>query len=89
MPNSTQSGDLVSISKAKGWDPSKKEFSLSYVPSSGATDVTEVRLPARSVAAGDAIAVQGGCYDARSVAGEILVKAAAGTKSVVLTVSRK
>jgi endoglycosylceramidase len=80
---------VAGASVAQTWDGSKKEFSLSYAPSSGETDVTEVRLPARAFPAGYAVALQGGCYDAMSVTGELLVKAPAGTKKVTLKVTGK
>ena len=74
---------------AQHWDDTKKELSVSYSPSSGGTDVTEVRLPARAFPMGYAVALQGACYDATSVEGEMFVKADAGAKRVTLALTRK
>jgi endoglycosylceramidase len=69
------------------WDAASKTFTLSYTPASAATDVTEVRLPSRAYPAGYTVQIAGGCYDAASVPGELLVKAQEATTPVTLTVA--
>jgi endoglycosylceramidase len=73
----------------QSWNDAKEQFSLSYAPASGTTDVTEVRLPTRAFPAGYTVTLAGGCYDASSVPGEMLVKATAGTEKVTLTLASK
>jgi len=73
----------------QSWDAASQTFELSFAPASAATDITEVRVPARAYPAGYTVEIEGGCYDATSRAGELLVKATAGTTMVNLTVTAK
>jgi endoglycosylceramidase len=70
----------------QSWDDGARAFSLSYAPASG---VTEVALPARAYANGYAVSLQGGCYDATSAPGKMLVQADPGATSVSLSITSK
>jgi endoglycosylceramidase len=83
-------GDAITQS----WDTTKRAFALSYAPTTSSTDITEVRLPARTFSANDAgaagkltVTVEGACYDATSVKGELLLRPLAGAKTVRVTVT--
>jgi endoglycosylceramidase len=71
----------------QSWNDAKKTFTLSYAPGAGSTDLSEVRLPARAYPNGYKVTIQGGCYDATSAQGELLIQADAGAKSVTLSVT--
>jgi endoglycosylceramidase len=70
----------------QAWDATARSFTLTYAPT-GAGGVTEVRLPARAYPSGVSVQLEGGCYDATAVKGELLVRADPGSKSVTLKVS--
>jgi endoglycosylceramidase len=69
---------------AQSWDPPSRTFTLSYAPTGG---VSEVSLPARVYPQGWTVAVTGGCYDAASSPGRVLVQPDAGATQVKLKVS--
>ncbi len=69
---------------AQSWDPASRSFALSYVPSTG---VSEVQLPSRAYPSGYDIALTGGCYDAASAPGRLLVQADTGTPAVSLRIA--
>ncbi len=71
----------------QSWDATTKTFTLTYSPASGMTDISEVRLPARAYASAPHVVVEGGCYDATTVKGELLLRANAGSRTVTLTVT--
>lgn len=73
----------------QSWDDTNKTFALSYTPGAASTDVSEVRLPARAYPGGYQVTLEGGCYDATSAKGELLVRADPGAKTVALTVTSK
>jgi endoglycosylceramidase len=69
-------GDGVSQS----WDPVAGVFTLSYTPSpTASTSITEVQLPARAFSGGFSVQTVGGCFDATSAPGRLLVQAAGAT----------
>jgi endoglycosylceramidase len=70
----------------QSWSASTKTFALSYSPTGATTDVSELRVPSRAYPSGLSVSIQGGCYDATSVAGEVLVRPLAGAKQVTLTI---
>jgi endoglycosylceramidase len=74
---------------SQSWDAARKTFTLSYIPASAASDVTEVRVPSRAYPSGYTVQIAGGCYDAASVPGELLVKAQDAGTPVTLTVAAK
>jgi endoglycosylceramidase len=74
---------------AQSWDAEAGVFTLTYAPSASAsTSITEVQLPARAFPGGFAVSASGGCYDATSTPGRLLVQASgAGPVSVRVTSS--
>jgi endoglycosylceramidase len=82
---------VAGTSVEQSWDGSSLTFKLSYAPPSatGGTDVTELRVPSRAYPHGFTVSLGGGCYDASSVKGEILVKPSAGVKKVTLSLLGK
>ena len=78
-----------------GFDTTSSIFTLAYVPASAAgdptvtTDVTAVSLPARAYPNGYDVALEGGCYDATSVPGQMLLQADPDATDVSLTVTPK
>ncbi len=82
---------VAGSSVSQSWDPSKKVFSLSYVPAAGATDISEVRLPAAAFSSppgghAPSVKVEGACYDLTTVKGELLLRASPSANKVTLTV---
>lgn len=77
---------VAGASIASGFDTASSTFTLSYVPAS-ATNVTVVSLPSRAYPNGFDVSLAGGCYDATSAPGELLVRADDGAPSVSLRVS--
>jgi endoglycosylceramidase len=69
------------------WDGASRTFSLAYATGSAATNVSEVQLPARAYPTGINVALSGGCYDATSAPGRLLVQADDGAPQVSLTVT--
>jgi hypothetical protein len=67
----------------QSWDGST--FTLAYTPSG--TAVTDVAFPARAYPTGTNVALTGGCYDATSSPGHLLVQADTGATQVSLTVA--
>ena len=72
---------------ATGFDTTTSTFTLSYAPSAGG--VTAVSLPARAYPSGYDVALAGGCYDATSVPGQMLVQADVDATTVSLTITPK
>ena len=71
---------------ATGFDATTGTFTLSYAPSGG---VTAISLPARAYPSGYDVALEGGCYDATSEPGHLLVQADPGAAEVSLTIAPK
>jgi endoglycosylceramidase len=78
-------GDAVTQS----WDPASRRFALSYVPASVAGGVSEVRVPSRAYPGGYAVEIDGGCYDATSTPGELLVRANTNAAALKLIVTER
>jgi endoglycosylceramidase len=73
---------------AQSWDATSSTFALSFTPSTAAgSTVTEVQLPARAYPGGYGVTLSGGCYDASSVPGRMLVQADDGATQVALTIA--
>jgi endoglycosylceramidase len=68
---------------SQSYDVGTLVYTLAYTATDG---ITEIRSPARAYPAGESVTVQGGCYDASSTPGEVLVKASAGA-NVKMTIS--
>ena len=69
---------------ATGFDTTTGTFTLSYTPGGG---VTAISLPARAYPSGYDVALEGGCYDATSVPGQVLVQPDAAATAVALTLT--
>jgi endoglycosylceramidase len=67
----------------QSWDGTT--FTLAFAPSG--TAVTEVSLPARAYPTGTNVTLTGGCYDATSAPGRMLVQADGSATQVSLTVA--
>jgi endoglycosylceramidase len=69
----------------QSWDPAAGKFTLTFTPAS--SGVTEISAPARAFPDGMNVTVTGGCYDATSVPGEVMVdgSGASGQLTVTLT----
>ena len=67
------------------YDPTTRTFTLDYAPTSGG--VSEIQLPTRVYSSGVAVQLTGGCYDATSQPGRLLVQADDGASTVSLTVA--
>jgi endoglycosylceramidase len=80
---------VAGTSVAQSWDGATKTFTFSYAPSSEATDVTELRVPSRAYPDGFTVSLEGGCYDASSASGEILLRPAPGAQRVSLSLVGK
>jgi hypothetical protein len=59
---------------------------LAYAPSAGG--VTEVQLPARAYPQGWSVTLSGGCYDATSEPGRMLVQPDDGATQVSLVIAQ-
>lgn len=68
------------------FDTETTTFKLAYAPTGG---VTAVSLPARAYPSGYDVDLEGGCYDATSVPGQMLVQPDTGATTVSLTVTPK
>ena len=68
------------------FDTETTTFTLAYAPTGG---VTAVSLPARAYPSGYDVDLEGGCYDATSVPGQMLVQPDTGATTVSLTVTPK
>jgi endoglycosylceramidase len=71
---------------AQHWDPSSRTFTLTYSP---VPQVTEVQLPARAYPSGYQISISGGCYDATSAPGRLLVQPDPGLAQVSVTIASR
>jgi len=71
------------------FDATSGEFALRFTPNGGATNVTVVSLPARAYPNGFDVDLAGGCYDATSAPGELLVQADPDATFVGVTVAPK
>jgi len=69
------------------FDATKSTFTLSFAPASGG--VTAVALPARAYPSGYDVELEGGCYDATSVPGQMLVQPDATATTVSLAITPK
>jgi endoglycosylceramidase len=73
---------------AQAWDGVRGAFTLSYTPaSSGATQVTEIQLPARAFPTGFAVDLSSGCYDATTAPGRLLVQPDPGAAAVTIAIT--
>jgi endoglycosylceramidase len=70
---------------AQAWDAATSTFTLSYAPA-GSSAVTEVSVPGRVYPSAPHVALSGGCYDATSQPGRVLVQADSGATQVSLTI---
>jgi endoglycosylceramidase len=68
----------------QSWDASSRTFTLSYTATDG---ITEVQLPSRAYPQGMSVAISGGCYDATSAPGRLLVQPTAAMAEVALTIT--
>jgi hypothetical protein len=73
---------------AQSWDAMSRTFSLTYAPAGGGSaSATEVQLPSRAYPQGFSVSVTGGCYDAASLVGRLLVQPDAGATQVSLRIT--
>jgi endoglycosylceramidase len=73
---------------ASAYDSTSKRYTLTYAPIA-AGGVTEVSLPSRAYPNGYAVGLTGGCVDATSAPGRLLVQSDPGATMVSLTVASK
>ena len=73
----------------EAFDPTMNIFTLSFTPSSGLTEVSEVALPASTYPTGYTLSLTGACSDGVSVPGRILLQPTAGATTVSLTITPK
>ena len=69
---------------AQSWTSSSRTFTLSYTPTGG---TSEVQLPSLAYPRGFGVSIAGGCYDAKSMPGRMLVQPEPGAKQVSLEVT--
>jgi endoglycosylceramidase len=79
---------VAGTSITAAYDDMSSTYSLSYAPAGG-TNVTEVALPPRAYSGGYQLALEGGCIDATSAPGRLLVQSDAGAATVKLTIGPK
>jgi endoglycosylceramidase len=76
----------------QSWDAPSATFALTYTPTAPTAPtapnagITEVQVPARAYPSGFDVTVSGGCYDAGSTPGRLLVRANDGASSVSIKV---
>lgn len=68
----------------QSWTASSRTFTLSYTPTGG---TTELQFPSRAYPKGWTVSIAGGCYDAKSVPGRMLVQPEPGAKQVSLRIT--
>ncbi|HEY3817381.1 MAG TPA: cellulase family glycosylhydrolase [Polyangiaceae bacterium] len=74
---------------AQAWDPDAGAYTLTFTPSAaGGTSITEVQWPSRAYPGGYDVSLSGGCYDATSAPGRMLIQPSAGATQVTVTVTQ-
>ena len=77
---------IAGTSPTMSFDTTSSTFSLTYAPTGG---ISQVSLPARAAPNGWDISLEGACYDATSVPGQMLIQPDPTATEVALTITPK